>query len=416
MAKSIGGYVGIGNPILAPDSVFASPSNTAAADGAATFTFSAPSNEGLTSVTLYVIVAITGGVVVAAGAGTSSPITVTGLTNGTAYTFVIFAINDFGVGPASLTTDSVTPVAGRGLSFGGRNTPNQNMNNIEFVIIATTGNASDFGDLQASSETATGFSSTTRGVMHESGSDHADVVSYVTVASTGDATDFGNRSEGIKRSTGLSNNTRGLFTGGSTPSVAAGVNVMDYFTIASTGNSTDFGNLTAVRKWMGACASTTRGITSMGGDDNSGSEGSNIIDYVTIASTGNAADFGDLTAVMDSSASGGASSSTRGVQGGGRRAGNSDVIDYITIASTGNAADFGNLLAAQSEPGAAAASNKTRIAYFGGTDSPAENAIDVIQYITVVTLGNATDFGDLTGASGAVRKGNGAICNNHGGV
>ena len=412
MARSIGGYVGIGNPILAPDQVFASPSNTTSGDGAATFTFSAPDNEGLTSVTLYVIVAITSGAVVAAGAGTSSPITVTGLTNGPAYTFVIFAINDFGLSPGSFASDAVTPIAGRGLSFGGRNTPNQNQNVIEFVVIATTGNGTDFGDLQASSETATGFSSTTRGVMHETGSDHADVVSYVTVASAGNATDFGNRSEGIKRSVGLSNNTRGLFTGGATPGTSY-IDVMDYFTIASTGNATDFGNLSVGRKWMGACASSTRGITGMGGNESdSGSEGSDVIDYVTIASTGNAADFGNLTAIRDSSSTGGASSSTRGVQGGGRRSGNSDVIEYITIASTGNAADFGDLVGAQAEPGCAAASNKTRINYFGGTDSPSENAINVMQYITVATTGNTTDFGDL----GAVIKKNGALGNNHGGV
>ena len=153
MARSIGGYVGIGNPILAPDQVFAAPSNTASGDGAATFTFSAPDNEGLTSVTLYVIVAITSGAVAAAGSGTSSPITVSGLTNGTAYTFVIFAINDFGISSGSFASDAVTPIAGRGLSFGGRNQPNQNQNTIEYVVIATTGNGTDFGDLQAASET-----------------------------------------------------------------------------------------------------------------------------------------------------------------------------------------------------------------------------------------------------------------------
>jgi len=416
MAKSIGGYVGIGNPILAPDQVGAAPSNTAAIDGEATFTFSVPSNEGLTSVTLYVIVAITGGVVVAAAASTSSPITVTGLTNGTAYTFLAFAINDFGLSPASPVSDSVTPVAGRGLSFGGKNTPNQRMDNIEFVIIATTGNATNFGDLQVASNHAAGFASDTRGVMHETGSDHAVTVSYVTIASAGNATDFGDRSETVKWSPGLSNKTRGLFTGGSTPSTSF-IDVMDYFTIASTGDSTDFGNLSVARKYMGACASTTRGITGMGGADDGGSTGSDVIDYVTIASTGNAADFGNLTTVMDSSSGGGASSSTRGIQGGGRFGdAASDVIEYITIASTGNATDFGNLLAAQSEPGAAAAAGGTRICYFGGTDSPAENAIDVIQYITIASAGDATDFGDLGGDSGAVRKSNGALGNAHGGV
>jgi hypothetical protein len=70
---------------------------------------------------------------------------------------------------------------------------------------------------------------------------------------------------------------------------------------------------------------------------------SNVIDYVTIATTGNAIDFGDLTqARMEFAA---CSSSTRGVFGGGERTGgNSNVMDYVTIGTTGNATDFGDLL------------------------------------------------------------------------
>ena len=140
---------------------------------------------------------------------------------------------------------------------------------------------------------------------------------------------------------------------------------------------------------------------------------SNVIDFITINSTGNVTDFGDLT--TPTSRHWANSSLTRGIMGGGLHpapASVPDVIEYITIASTGNAADFGNLVGAQAEPGCAAASNKTRINYFGGTDSPSENAINVMQYITVATTGNTTDFGDL----GAVIKGNGALGNNHGGV
>ena len=70
---------------------------------------------------------------------------------------------------------------------------------------------------------------------------------------------------------------------------------------------------------------------------------SNIIDYVTIASTGNATDFGDLTQARAELAA--CSSSTRGVFGGGERTGgNSNVMDYVTIGTTGNATDFGDLL------------------------------------------------------------------------
>ena len=68
--------------------------------------------------------------------------------------------------------------------------------------------------------------------------------------------------------------------------------MIDYITIASTGNATDFGDLTAGRRSPGAVSSTTRGV--WGGGQTS-SQIDNIIDYVTIASTGNATDFGDRT-------------------------------------------------------------------------------------------------------------------------
>ena len=58
-----------------------------------------------------------------------------------------------------------------------------------------------------------------------------------------------------------------------------------------------------------------------GGNDGSGSDGSNIIDYVTITTNGDAADFGDLTAARQSFS--GHCSSTRGVFGGGYESGSS---------------------------------------------------------------------------------------------
>ena len=78
--------------------------------------------------------------------------------------------------------------------------------------------------------------------------------------------------------------SRGVFGGGNGRS-----NVMDYITIASTGNATDFGDLSAAKDLLGACSSGSRGL--FGG----GSTGStiNVIDYITVANTGNATDFGD---------------------------------------------------------------------------------------------------------------------------
>ena len=68
-------------------------------------------------------------------------------------------------------------------------------------------------------------------------------------------------------------------------------------------------------------------------------------DYVTIMSTGNALDFGDLPFTHSISNDSGFSSETRGLFHQGLSTGPTtfhNIIDYITIASTGNAQDFGD--------------------------------------------------------------------------
>ena len=55
---------------------------------------------------------------------------------------------------------------------------------------------------------------------------------------------------------------------------------------------------------------------------------------------------------------------SRGVWVGGKNGGMVDVMDYVTIASLGNASDFGNLQAAKGYGGAV--SNGSRGVYFGG--------------------------------------------------
>jgi hypothetical protein len=143
--------------------------------------------------------------------------------------------------------------------------------------------------------------------------------------------------------------TRGVFGGGV---AASRSNVIDYVTIASAGNATDFGDLLAATDEIGGCSSSTRGLFA-GGISAVTGERINVIQYITIASTGNTTDFGDLTAYIQSPA--GCSSSTRGVFGGGRGGAASgggstlNTISYVTIASTGNATSFGSLTVAREE-------------------------------------------------------------------
>jgi hypothetical protein len=189
----------------------------------------------------------------------------------------------------------------------------------------------------------------------------------------------------------LDGGNRGLFGGGKNPS--ASQNTIDYVTISTTGNALDFGDLTAIRTHISSSSSSTRGIWAGGYSPAGGDR--NIIHYVTIASTGNAQDFGDLNQARYSL--GGCSSNTRGVFGGGY--GNSpltqvNTIDYITISSNGtNAQDFGDLT--QVRAGVGACSSSTRGLFAGGYTPTVTNTID---YITISTTGNASDFGDLSQA------------------
>jgi hypothetical protein len=66
-------------------------------------------------------------------------------------------------------------------------------------------------------------------------------------------------------------------------------------------------------------------------------------------------------------------------------------MDYITISSTGNASDFGDATVSRRSGGAC--SNGSRGVCAGGEPS---QSIDEIDYWTFASLGNAIDFGDLS--------------------
>jgi hypothetical protein len=85
-----------------------------AGDAQASVTFTAPSSNGGAAITGYTVTASPGG---ATGTGTSSPIIVTGLTNGTAYTFTVTATNSVGTGQPSAASNSVTPASPQTITF-----------------------------------------------------------------------------------------------------------------------------------------------------------------------------------------------------------------------------------------------------------------------------------------------------------
>ena len=359
--------------------------------------FTAPSDVGNDDITAYGASATDGTNVIGA-TGSSSPVTVTGLTNGTSYTARVWAINDYGNGPLSAATASFSPAAPLGIWSGGDADSLSNV--IDYVVIASTGTAQDFGDQTRASAQGSSVSSSTRGVIYIGGDtaiDRTDEIDKITIASTGNATDFGNISHNRSATAGASNDTRGLFMGGTDGSADETV---DYVTIASDGNASNFGDLSQARSGPanGTSSSLTRAVCA-GGYPSSGL--SNVIDYRAIASTGNFSDFGDLTVSGGLFAS--CSSATRIVFAGINEG---DTMCFITTASTGNASDFGDLLAAD-VMGKTGVSSKT-IGLIGGG-----SGINNIDKITIASAANATDFGDLTLAR---RFCNGGVSNTHGGL
>jgi hypothetical protein len=85
----------------APSGVVATPAN-----GQAWVTFTPPASDGGAGITSYTVTASPGGQSVS---GTAAPILVTGLSNGTSYTFTVTATNSVGTGSASAPSAPVVP-------------------------------------------------------------------------------------------------------------------------------------------------------------------------------------------------------------------------------------------------------------------------------------------------------------------
>jgi hypothetical protein len=103
------------------------------------------------------------------------------------------------------------------------------------------------------------------------------------------------------------------------------------------------------------------------------------------------------------------SSSTRGINAGGYGGSMLNVIEYVTIATTGNASDFGDLTVARWQFSGAAGTSK---GVFGGGSDSSFAATNTIDYIVISSAGDASDFGDLTSARSSVS----ACSNGHGGL
>ena len=356
----------------------------------ASVAFTAPTHVGGSAISSYSAISSPQGVIASAA---SSPISVTGLTNGTAYTFAVWATNTYGPSAYSASSGSVTPNVYA--YFGGGMRNDTRTADIQRVAFGTSGNAASFASLTQARSYVGACSSSTRGVWaggRNTNDDDVNTIDFITLASGGGGSDFGDLTVARIQPAGASNNIRGMFAGGLSPAQT----VIDYITIASTGNAISFGSLPVGIYGAGGCASSTRAVW-LGGSTSGGDRGRNSIYYVTIATTGNAVSFGELIyKTLDTTA---CSNSTRGLVMGGRSGAAEspsvvyNTIEYITIASTGNSTDFGDLT--QATQYLASAASSTYAIRSGGAN--AGSATNVMDYVTIASTGNAVDFGDMSG-------------------
>ena len=301
--------------------------------------------------------------------------------------------------------DTIQRGRGRAVFLGGGN-PATTV--ISFTKIQSGGVAQGFGSLTTSRSGLRGGSSSTRGLSAHSSSTVDNSIEFITIATESNTTDFGDMSGSSTSGATGTNETRAVFWIGTNPST----NVIDFATIATTGNTSDFGDMSVGVRHIDTMNSSTRCV--IPGGWTSGGVNTNVIQFITFATTGNAQDFGDVDYSGGARASGGFSSPTRGVFAGGADSPNNsavNIIHFVTLASTGNSTDFGDISAAKRIEGGGTSSHTRGL--IAGSNSPAN--INTIEFVTISTTGNSADFGDLMSSrsqDGYV----GALSDCHGGL
>ena len=230
----------------------------------------------------------------------------------------------------------------RAVIFGGYGS---NQDTVDFITMASTGDSVDALNLPVNHKHCAAFGNGTRACV--AGSYYPaqiNNISYVDIATLNNAVDFGDLTvaRGIMKA--VNSTTRGIVGGGFEG--PAPTMVIDYVNTASTGNALDFGDMISYtgQSGGGAC-NATRAL--WGGSYNT------AIGYITMATLGNAQDFGDAVNAWGHRPA--MSSSTRGMWGGGKGPAYpypvKTEVDYVEIATTGNAKDFGDLSEARSAGG-----------------------------------------------------------------
>jgi len=289
--------------------------------------------------------------------------------------------------------------ADRGVYGGGSSS-----NVLDYISISTTGDAINFGDLiLADSCMGTSNGTGNRGLFVGGTNNSSNRMEYITITTLGNATDFGDLIMTCNTSACANGtNNKGIFSGGWPGGASDYVNNIQYATITTPANASDGGDLVYIKMDNAGLSNSTgdRGIE--GGD---WSYHPKVMTYTTISTAANSSIFGYLSPKKAYLAGVSNGTSNKGVYASGyyNPDGGTNILEYITINSTGDGTDFGDASYAHYSFGQVANSARGVYANYSGS------AWDHLEYITFASLANAVNFGSLT----VTRAYEGGVTNDH---
>ena len=326
-----------------------------------------------------------------------------------------------GVSTVSSTGAFVVPVGpttyrgnrGRGIFASGYTSasPLTAVKNIDFINIASTGNAAEWGEIITEGMgLAGGASNSIRGAYcggFEGLPTNARIstIQALNIPTNGDIFDFGDLQWTSQQMSGAGNNTRGIYTNGYAYPNMSPVNPnnslnQSYTMIEfmSSANRTDFGEIimNAGCRDVSTCETPIRGY--FAGGEGTGFDSPTHNKKITIkgfANDSESLNFGELSTMSQRGAAVG--SGTRGVFViGSAHPAITNTLEYITLTTLGNSLDFGDATSNKTTINNNAASNTIRGVYHIGRRTSPGDALTILDYITIATTGNAIEFGDLT--------------------
>ena len=314
--------------------------------------------------------------------------------------------------------------SGRGIFSGGVD-PNS-IRNIDYINIASTGNATAWGELLSVGTSMHGSASNNiRGVLcggytGAPTNSRINIIQALTIPTNGEIFDFGNLQFNSQQLSGVGNATRGVYANGyaypnMSPVSNSSLN-MSYTMIEfmSSGIQEDFGDIinNAACRDLAAVETHIRGY--FAGGEGTGQDSPSHNKNITIKGFANNSEsftFGELTTLSQRGS--GVGIATRGCFViGSTIPAYVNTIEYITLTTSGEVTDFCDATNVTGQSNNIAASNTIRGVYHIPRSSLGGAELNTLEYITIASTGNATDFGDLN----YVSLDGGGVSDSHGGL